>query len=186
MEPTLVTSTQGWEETPLCAAATLWQTVVSGIGQAYCLYFVSESWQRWRHVSVVTLNVCRPQWISGRVMATANKSAHSPTWSFQILSTGTYQQQWNFLVIFVCEFSAAILPLHLLVRIFLLISSLLFILSSGKTVIFISWQWLSPPFIESETSLGVHKSLLQYTVYPLHHATSPAFNPLAPEFSLIF
>ena len=43
---------------------------------------MSESWQQWWHVKVVIVNVCRPQWISGSVMVTAKKSAHSPTWTF--------------------------------------------------------------------------------------------------------
>jgi hypothetical protein len=76
LQPTLVTSTQGW------AAVTLRQTLVSGIGHTYCPYFVSESWERWWHVNVVTGNVCRPQWISGSVTVTVKKSAHSPTWTY--------------------------------------------------------------------------------------------------------
>ena len=81
-EQKLVISTQGRKkETLQWTAATLWQSLVSGIGQTYWLYFVSESWQQWWHVKVVIVNVCRPQWIGGSVMVTAKKSAHSPTWT---------------------------------------------------------------------------------------------------------
>lgn len=81
-ELTLVISTQGWKKKTLqWTAANLWQSLASGIGQTYWLYFVSESWQQWWHVKVVIVNVCRPQWISGSVMDTAKKSAHSPTWT---------------------------------------------------------------------------------------------------------
>jgi hypothetical protein len=127
-EPTLVASTQGWNKDTLqCTAATLRQSLVSGIGQTYWLYFVSESWQQWWHVKVIIANVCRPQWISVRVMVTPKKSAHSPTWTFYACryriwfskTARTAPTTVTFVAVWVCESPVAIFTLHFLVQIFL-------------------------------------------------------------------